>query len=673
VEVTGASIQLCRGGVIGLLKGFSHTASRLEVEVIVPHRADELPGFGEFVFVQPQPDLVVVGRVCHYQAAGRLVGPEGDAYLADLSRVSEAPPDYVVQRLLRYTLKLQLLGHLRLQNGDFAFSVGERSLATFGSPVRLPSEEALSYLCNVNIATDPSAVVLGHLAYGKEIDEQVPVRFSIERLKGRRSFVFARAGYGKSNLVKYLISQLYSSPPDVGLLIFDPEGEYAFPDASGRPGLADVPELDGRISVYTRRTCPDSYRRCVRGEPYLDFADFYPQDIVSNFVPAEKQEAVFAGLLRSMRIQSWKELVAYVAQEGYKAEDGEIARMLDYRISSRKDQGDVSIAAIRNNLIPPMRRVHRSGASLGRDLIQELRDGRVVIVDTSLLASEDARAVSGMLLFRIFAYNRKHFTDPTGSSVRCLAVIEESQTVLGEREMSDENVFVRWVKEGRKYNLGALLVTQQPGAIADQIISQGDNFFVMHLLNDRDLRTLQRHNGYYTEDLLGVIRSEPIPGNCYFWSAPDQPFVLPIKVCAFDSVCGPPKQPGQATRGAPLEPADWDGALGEAILDVLASDTHVWLYPVNGGADLAFSHDYLVDAVGGRVRRGVLQPQTDDLADWLATELRTAVKRWLRSFGARPGYATLAGVKRPVWAIQAGAIPLRAPKQLQSEAVDVVR
>jgi hypothetical protein len=84
--------------------------------------------------------------------------------------------------------------------------------------------------------------------------------------------------------------------------------------------------------------------------------------------------------------------------------------------------------------------------------------------------------------------------------------------------------------------LGCILVTQQPGSISDQIISQGDNFFVLHRLNKTDLGILQRHNAHYTDDILGFIRNEPIQGNCYFWSAPNQPYVLPVRVASFDSV-----------------------------------------------------------------------------------------------------------------------------------------
>src|SRR6185369_6093855 len=82
------------------------------------------------------------------------------------------------------------------------------AFATLGSKVRIPSDAALAFLCNVGLEDDPSAAALGHLVYGQRELTNVPVRFSVSRLKGRRSFVFARAGYGKSNLIKYLCSFL---------------------------------------------------------------------------------------------------------------------------------------------------------------------------------------------------------------------------------------------------------------------------------------------------------------------------------------------------------------------------------------------------------------------------------------------------------------------------------
>jgi len=93
--------------------------------------------------------------------------------------------------------------------------------------------------------------------------------------------------------------------------------------------------------------------------------------------------------------------------------------------------------------------------------------------------------------------------------------------------------FVRWAKEGRKYRLGAILVTQQPGAMAGELLSQGDNFFAFHLLSEGDLKTLQRANAHFSNDIIANILNEPVKGNAYFWSAPDQPFVLPVRIINF--------------------------------------------------------------------------------------------------------------------------------------------
>ena len=43
----------------------------------------------------------------------------------------------------------------------------------------------------------------------------VIAKFDVTHLVSRRSFVFARAGFGKSNLVKLLFSNLYKTTPTV--------------------------------------------------------------------------------------------------------------------------------------------------------------------------------------------------------------------------------------------------------------------------------------------------------------------------------------------------------------------------------------------------------------------------------------------------------------------------
>jgi hypothetical protein len=120
--------------------------------------------------------------------------------------------------------------------------------------------------------------------------------------------------------------------------------------------------------------------------------------------------------------------------------------------------------------------------------------------------------------------------------------MEEAQLVLGE--MNDQSPFVRWTKEGRKYQLGSILITQQPGSIAPQLLSQGDNFFSFHLISAGDLEALQRVNAHFSRDVLMQLLNEPIRGNAYFWSAPHQPFVLSARIESFERRYG----------GSPAEP-----------------------------------------------------------------------------------------------------------------------
>src|SRR5262249_47897515 len=161
------------------------------------------------------------------------------------------------------------------------------------SPVAFPSGAVLQEIAGHNL---PGAAI-GHFALGeyiyaadaKDIDladwmqlkaPEVLIRFPVQSLVARRSFLFARAGFGKSNLHKPLSSQLYAETPTVsrqgksvpvGTLLFDPDGEYFWPDDRGRPGLCDVPALQERLVVFTsRRSKSAFYQGFVAGGIRLD-------------------------------------------------------------------------------------------------------------------------------------------------------------------------------------------------------------------------------------------------------------------------------------------------------------------------------------------------------------------------------------------------------------------
>ena len=218
-------------------------------------------------------------------------------------------------------------------------------------------------------------------------------------------------------------------------------------------------------------------------------------------------------------------------------------------------------------------------------LLWHLERGHVVIVDTSLMVLPQGRWVASMILNEIFQRNQASFTAGTaGKLLNVVAVIEEAQTVLSTERDAAESIFVEWAKEGRKYNLGSILVTQQPGAIPTELVSQGDNFFVFHLLSADDLIALRKANAHFSDDVLATILNEPIPGNAYMWSAPYQPFVLPLRIENFEDHAkhvGGPKGISTVTTAAEefaTRVPDLQKDLDRTVRALLETDNRVPIY-----------------------------------------------------------------------------------------------
>jgi hypothetical protein len=133
------------------------------------------------------------------------------------------------------------------------------------------------------------------------------------------------------------------------------------------------------------------------------------------------------------------------------------------------------------------------------------------------------------------------FTKAEPRTIPTIAVVEEAQAVLNA-EASGSEPYIEWVKEGRKYDLGAVLITQQPGSIPNEILSQWDNWFVFHLLSAGDLQNVRMANAHFSEDLLSTLLNEPIPGQGVFWSSVGgkpyslgKPYPLSLRILSFEA------------------------------------------------------------------------------------------------------------------------------------------
>jgi hypothetical protein len=423
-----------------------------------------------------------------------------------------------------------------------------------GSKVAFPSSEVLREIAGHNIEGAP----IGHLAFGEYIyygnsadrdardwmqivQPEVQVRFSTRSLVSRRTFVCARAGFGKSNLNKLLFSQLYEKTPTVqkrggrevpvGTVIFDPDGEYFWPDDKGRPGLCDVPALEDKLVVFTARKNPSPfYQSFVAGGIKLDIRRLRPSDVIAIALSPDRQDQQNVRKLRALPQARWEELVNLIDQYGNTAPLSKLCELLD--LNSERQEAEA--LAARGNMTAIVRMLHDKSSQLMDMLIRALAQGKLCVIDVSQMRGGQSLVLSGLILQRIFDRNQEEFTSADPKTIPTIAVVEEAQAVLNENAAASEP-YIAWVKEGRKYDLGALLITQQPGSIPVEILSQGDNWFMFHLLSAADLNTLKRANAHFSDDLLSSLLNEPIEGQGIFWSSVGgKPYPISLRVESFE-------------------------------------------------------------------------------------------------------------------------------------------
>ena len=549
-----------REAVAGIFKGFSEGGMEFHADLVLPYKSEfqRAPMHGQFLVVQLEDENeAVLGRVTSISSQGRLASSAGEDYGIRAVAEERQIPEDLREQYLKYQIDMRVLGVLRIVNGELVFAPSHRRLPHVGSKVAFLTNEVLREVAGHNIddAAEIGYFALGEFIYASDDRDfelapwmqirspSVVPKFHVLNLASRRTFVFARAGFGKSNLVKLLFTNLYQNTPTVekrggrrvpvGTVIFDPDGEYFWPDDKGRPGLCDVPDLQEKVIVFTPKNGPsDFYQSFVAGDIKLDVRRLRPSDVISIALSPEKQDQQNVRKLKGMNDEDWFELVDLIHKDGNGADGESVMRLLRLENSQ-----EAEMIAARANMTTIVRMLHDPSSQMLDMLLASLQVGHICIIDVSQMRGAPALVLSGLILQKIFDHNQEEFTKAQPETIPVIAVVEEAQSVLGSSGSSGEGPYVTWVKEGRKYDLGAVLITQQPGSISGEILSQGDNWFAFHLLSSGDLRAVKNANAHFSDDILSSLLNEPIPGHCVFWSSVGgKSYPIPARIQSFEAL-----------------------------------------------------------------------------------------------------------------------------------------
>lgn len=547
---------------IGAFYGFTDGGLEPSAELVFRHNQDfqTTPVTGMPVLVRlDDDDQALLLRITRLSPGGRLATSIGEDYAMGAMRDEhDALPEDVLDNFLSYRVRARPLGVIRAVNGKPVFVASHRRIPPFGAAVAFPDDDLFQFVMAATGSAAPEAdshpVPVGHVALGefvwgmgdqdfKPLEWMIPQspltkpQFDISQLVARRSFVLAKAGYGKSNLVRFLFSELYRETPTVlrgekrvpvGTVIGDLDGEYFWPDRRGVPGLTDVPHLRDKVVVFTDKTAPTrAYGEFVGGRVKIDVRQVPASKIMALTVAPERQSQANITKISGLSLDKWRELVDLVDPANGKTEK-EIDKGVG-DILNLKDADEAQKAAARWNVHHALRQLHDPTSQTLSLLLKSLGEGKLCVVDLSRLRGS-AQSFLGLVLSHIFDHNMDQHTAAESTAIPLIAVIEEAQNVLNSRGGPSAKPFVEFTKEGRKFDCAVMAVTQQPGSIDEEIISQGDNFFAFHLLSEGDLRALKRANAHFSDDILSSLLNEPIIGSGYFWSGQSaQKYPIPFR------------------------------------------------------------------------------------------------------------------------------------------------
>jgi len=353
--------------------------------------------------------------------------------------------------------------------------------------------------------------------------------------------VFATTGMGKSNLMKVLAGQILASQGRYACLLFDPHGEYLEGGSGTRKGLRAHPWASDRLKVYATRAA-GAGATSLR----LSLAELTQGDLQTAYEWSHAQEDAIYRLIRYFH-EEWIVRVGEEQDVASLAEDLGVATST-MQVIQRRAQRILDMPCISRDPSQP---------SLSKRIVDELMDGFGVLVDTSGLSSMEEILVASVITRTVLdAYANLYLEDRDRFAALppTLVALEEAQRVLSRVARSDENVFPRLAREGRKFKVGLCAVSQQPKLIDDELLSQFNTFFILGLADEKDRNILRGSSKQDISDLGPEIQTL-MPGEAIVTNL-EAPFALPAQIYLYEdylkSVAGPsplPPRPSDASKG----------------------------------------------------------------------------------------------------------------------------
>lgn len=162
------------------------------------------------------------------------------------------------------------------------------------------------------------------------------------------------------------------------------------------------------------------------------------------------------------------------------------------------------------------------------EILAHLDAGKIVILDLSAGPVEIRTVLSERIARQIF--ERQMATMHAGEVPKNIVLfVEEAHNIIGHKANLTET-WPRIAKEGAKARIAFVYATQEPSSVHPNILANTENWFVTHLNNDDELKTLGKF--YDFKDFIGSLKAAQDVGFARIKTL-SAPFVIPTQINRF--------------------------------------------------------------------------------------------------------------------------------------------
>jgi len=442
----------------------------LHVDTTVPLAQDYFPGQpGSHVKILVR-DRSVIGIVSSISMNGH--------HLSPVTQDAACPPSG------RKVADCILIGSM---GADGGFIRGVAIYPTVGQPVKMVSPDELKSIF--------SEFNEYEFSFGRpsQVEDQRAF-INVDRFFGQHIAVVGSTGCGKSCTVVSILQEAIRKYPDTHIIVLDLHGEYAsaFPENVTRIEAdkvelpywllsfdefqdltVDQNEFSAKNQVTVLRDALVRARESTVGSDRLRKGERVTADSPIFF-----QIEDMLGQIRNWNIQMVPNTDGDMVPGPLYGEFDRFLIRLDSKVSDPRFKFMFS---------PTHYTTNDSFVQLLRDFLSIDTGSRMAIVDLSGVPTEAVGVVAAVVSRIVFEFN---LWNPERERFPILLVLEEAHNYVPNRTdyklQAAKSSIERITKEGRKYGIGTIIVSQRPKELSETVLSQCNSFIAMRLTNPDD-------------------------------------------------------------------------------------------------------------------------------------------------------------------------------------------